>query len=85
MFKIEYFHKDTGETDWFYKTLKKDALKMLDKFIDNGPDQVKSVSAYKVAFKNGDYARVVDLVPLSALMLERSPAVAGESDSIFDD
>ena len=87
MFNIEYFHADTGETNSYYKSKKADALAMLDKFIDNGPENVKTVSASRIDFSNGDYARVVDLVPLSAMMLTREERgyYNNGSDSIFED
>jgi len=87
MYRIEYYHADTRSKDSFFKTLKTDALKMLDRFIDNGPGNVKKVTPYRVDFRNGDYARVVDLVPLSAMMLDREDRGYGadDADTIFED
>lgn len=87
MFRIEYYHADTGDTAVFHKFLKKDALKMLDRFIDNGPDNVKKVSAMRVDFKNGDYACIAAEIPLSAIRIsceDRGYDNDG-SDSIFDE
>ena len=60
MYRIEYYHADTRSKDYSLRSLEKDALKQLDRFIDNGPDNVKRVEKYRVDFRNGDYARVIE-------------------------
>ena len=85
MYKVSYYHADTGDTDWSYKVKLESAKAELDRFIDNGPGNVRRVSALRVDFTNGDFARITDMNPLCPLMLDREDRGFDNdgSDSIF--
>ena len=85
MYTVNYFHVDTGATHSSYAVTMTSAKEKLDRFIDNGPDNVCSVAPLSVDFRNGDYALIRDLDPLCPMMREGY----GErdefpSDSIFE-
>ena len=87
MLRVEYYHADTGELDYFYRTSKERAGALLDKWVDNGDDPLRRVTAFRVDWKGGDYARVVDLDPLCPMMREGygEPADPNDPDRIFDE
>lgn len=84
MYKVSYYHADTGTEDNHWPVSLERAKTILDGFISNGPS-IKKVTALSVEFRNGDSARISNMSPLSAIMLDREDRGYDNdgSDSIF--
>ena len=88
MYRIEYYNSETGEVYSEHKLTLDSAKKVLDDYIDMAPGDVKRVMPLRVDFKNGDFVRIDDISPRSAMMMPSKIRGFGGSssdpDSIFD-
>lgn len=71
MFKLVYYNASSGRKETLAVGSEKATKASLDSVIDNSRSPVRTVRSDYVEFRNGDIARVVSMVPLSAIMLTR--------------